>query len=97
MFVYNIMDTNYIQDYNENVIDIYISNIEDKVLIDEYTFSYIINYILQRVYFNHLLIVFFMSCMSTIYICSYSDKRREYVTISNIEPLSVKGEVLDKV
>lgn len=89
------MDTNY-YNYNDNVIDIYISNIDDKVIIDEYNFTYIINNILERLYFNHLLIVFFMSCMTTMYICSYGNKKSDYVAIHNVEPILIKGEEVDK-
>ena len=66
-------------------IIIYISNIQDKIFIDTYTFDCIINYILEKVYFNHLLILFLMSCMSGIYICNNKKNKHDYVMITNVE------------
>ena len=89
----NIMTTNY---YNDNVIDLYVSTIDSGIFIDEYNFTYIINNILERLYFNHLLILFCMSCMTTMYICSYGIKKSDYVAIHNVEPILIKSEEVDK-
>ena len=90
------MDTNYIIN-NDNLFGVDILDIKDKIIIDEYTFNYIINYLFEKVFFNYLLILFILSCGTTFYVCSYKNNRDGYVLIKNKEPLTIKGEIIEKV
>ena len=91
----------YSYDYaNKNTIDEPAINIylTETLLIDEDNGNALIN-ILNRIYFNHLLVLFLMSSMATLYICGNTrkNKNKDYILINNIEPKLSKGEIVHKV
>ena len=89
------MDTNYLIDYNNLVYEVYIS---DNNEIDVETFYYLFNYLYQRIFINYLFIIFFLTCGGTIFFCNYSEnKKKDYVMVSNEDPISIKGEIIEKV
>lgn len=80
---------------SENVIDVFVTSLEDKVLIDNDTLNYIV-YLLQNIYANSLALLFIMSCMSSVYICIYR-RKKDFVILNNVEPKLLKGELIEKV
>ena len=83
---------------NKNIIDgrgvnIYLA---ETLLIDEDTSNTLIN-ILNRIYFNHLLVLFLMSSMATLYVCGNTRKNKDYIMINTVEPKLIKGEIIHKV
>jgi hypothetical protein len=89
-FSYETAHTNII---DEPGINIYLT---ETLLVDEDTTNTLIN-ILNRIYFNHLLVLFLMSSMATLYICGNTRKNKDYIMINNIEPKLIKGEIMHKV
>jgi hypothetical protein len=81
---------------NDNVIDIFVTSFEDKVLIDSATLNYIV-ILLEKIYANNLALLFIMSCLSSIYVCTYNRRKKDYVIINNVEPKLLKGEIIEKV
>jgi len=81
---------------SENVIDIFVTSFEDKVLIDSTTLNYIV-ILLEKIYANNLALLFIMSCLSSIYVCTYNRRKKDYVIINNVEPKLLKGEIIEKV
>jgi len=73
---------------NKNII-IYLT---ETLLVDEDTTN-----ILNRIYFNHLLVLFLMSSMATLYVCGSTRKNKDYIMINNVEPKLIKGEIVCKV
>jgi hypothetical protein len=83
---------------NTNIIDgpeinIYLT---ETLLVDEDTTNTLIN-ILNRIYFNNLLVLFLMSSMATLYVCGNTRKNKDYIMINTIEPKLIKGEIIHKV
>jgi hypothetical protein len=81
---------------SENIIDVFVTSFEDKVLIDSATLNTIIT-LLEKIYANNLLLLFFLSCLSSLYVCSYNRRKKDYVIINNVEPKLLKGEIIEKV
>lgn len=90
------------EDYSSNDeqhYDVYLTLFDNSMLLDEDTFNDIIN-LLNKLYFNHLFVLFFMSSVATLYICtsnSSTKKNNDYIMINNIEPNIMKGEIICKV
>jgi len=80
---------------SKDVIDIFVTSLEDKVLIDTDTLNYIVN-LLQNIYANSLALVFIVSCLSSVYICTYR-RKKDFVLLNNVEPKLLKGEIIEKV
>lgn len=93
------MDINYLTD-NNDLYQIYILD-SNQVLskqIDEETFYNLFSYLYDRIFINYLLIMFFFTCGSTIFICNYSKRKKEgYRLIKDEEPVIVKGDIIEKV
>jgi len=93
--ILNNLDT-YVNTYDEvftNIKDIYLTNVltifttslEDKVLIDSDTLNYIVT-LLEKIYANNLALLFLMSCLSSLYVCSYTRRKKDFIMINNVEP-----------
>ena len=80
---------------SENVIDVFVTSLEDKVLIDSDTLDYIVC-LLQNIYANSLALLFIVSCLSSVYICTYR-RKKDFVLLNNVEPKLLKGEIIEKV
>jgi len=80
---------------SDNIIDVFITSIEDKVIIDTDTLNYIVC-LLQNIYANSLALLFIVSCLSSVYICSYR-RKKDFVMLNNVEPKLLKGEIIEKV
>ena len=90
--------TNIKEIYDEtsaNVIDVFVTSLEDKVLIDSDTLNYIVC-LLQNIYANSLALLFIVSCLSSVYICTYR-RKKDFVILNNVEPKLLKGELIEKV
>lgn len=90
--------TNIKEIYDEtstNVIDVFVNSLEDKVLITSDTLNYIV-YLLQNIYANSLALIFIVSCLSSVYICTYR-RKKDFVVLNNVEPKLLKGELIEKV
>ena len=90
--------TNIKEIYDEtstNVIDVFVNSLEDKVLITSDTLNYIV-YLLQNIYANSLALIFIVSCLSSVYICTYR-RKKDFVILNNVEPKLLKGELIEKV
>jgi hypothetical protein len=96
-FILNDLDSynNFENSYDE-VIDVFVTSFEDKVLIDTATLNTIIT-LLEKIYANNLLLLFFISCLSSLYVCTYNRQKKDYVIINNVEPKLLKGEIIEKV
>lgn len=81
---------------SENIIDVFVTSFEDKVLIDSATLNTIIT-LLEKIYANNLTLLFIMSCLGSLYVCSYNRRKKDYVIINNVEPKLLKGEIIEKV
>ena len=82
--------------YDENVITLFTTSFEDKVLIDTETLNYIIT-LLEKIYANNLALLFLMSCLSSLYVCTYTRRKKDFIMINNVEPKLLKGEAIEKV
>ena len=90
--------TNIKEIYDEtstNVIDVFVTSLEDKVLITSDTLNYIV-YLLQNIYANSLALLFIVSCLSSVYICTYR-RKKDFVILNNVEPKLSRGELIEKV
>jgi len=85
-----------IDESSENIIDVFVTSFEDKVLIDSATLNTIIT-LLEKIYANNLTLLFIMSCLGSLYVCSYNRRKKDYVIINNVEPKLLKGEIIEKV
>lgn len=81
---------------SDNIIDVFVTSFEDKVLIDSATLNTIM-VLLEKIYANNLAILFIMSCISSLYVCTYNRRKKDYVVINNVEPKLLKGEIIEKV
>jgi hypothetical protein len=82
--------------YLSNVLTIFTTSLEDKVLIDNETLNYIIT-LLEKIYANNLALLFLMSCLSSLYVCTYTRHKKDYIMINNVEPKILKGSAIEKV
>ena len=80
---------------SENAITIFVTSFQDKVLIDTDTLNYIVT-LLEKIYANNLALLFIMSCLSSVYICTYR-RKKDFVILNNVEPKLLKGELIEKV
>ena len=80
---------------SKDVISIFVTSLEDKVLIDTDTLNYIV-YLLQNIYTNSLALLFIVSCLSSVYVCTYR-RKKDFVLLNNIEPKLLKGELIEKI
>jgi len=74
--------------YNEN----YLLNIEDinrYVIIDDFSYRWI----LTNIKYNYLMILFTMSCVSTL-VCCYKKSKNEYILVQDSKP--VNGSIVDE-
>jgi hypothetical protein len=65
------------------------------VLVDSDALNIIIQ-LLEKIYANNLMLLFIMSCASSLYICS-SRRKKDYIMINNVEPKLLKGTVITNV
>jgi hypothetical protein len=82
--------------YLSNVLTIFTTSLEDKVLIDNETLNYIV-ILLEKIYANNLALLFLMSCLSSLYVCTYTRRKKDYIMINNVEPKLLKGTAIEKV
>jgi len=68
---------------------------EDIVLVDCDTLNNIIQ-LLEKIYANNLMLLFILSCASSLYICS-TRRKKDYIMINNVEPKLLKGTVITNV
>jgi len=81
---------------SDNILDVFVSSIEDKVLIDTATLNTIM-VLLEKIYANNLALLFFISCLSSLYVCTYTRRKKDFVILNNVEPKILKGEIIEKV
>jgi hypothetical protein len=81
---------------SDNIIDVFVSSVEDKVLIDTATLNTIM-ILLEKIYANNLALLFFISCLSSLYVCTYTRRKKDFVILNNVEPKILKGEIIEKV
>lgn len=81
---------------SDNIIDVFVTSFEDKVFIDSATLTTIIT-LLEKIYANNLALLFIMSYISSLYVCSYNRRKKDYIMINNVEPKLLKGEIIEKV
>ena len=81
---------------SENVITVFTTSLEDKVIIDTETLNYIVT-LLENIYANNIALLFIMSCLSSLYICTYTRRKKDFVILNNVEPKLLKGEIVEKV
>jgi hypothetical protein len=81
---------------SDNIITVFVSSFEDKVLIDTATLNTIM-VLLEKIYANNLALLFFISCLSSLYVCTYTRRKKDYVILNNVEPKILKGEIIEKV
>jgi hypothetical protein len=75
--------------YLSNVLTIFTTSLEDKVLIDNETLNYIVT-LLEKIYANNLALLFLMSCLSSLYVCTYTRRKKDFIMINNVEPKLLK-------
>ena len=68
------------------------AELSDMVVIDSNTLNSIIQ-LLEKIYANNLVLLFIMSCLSSLYVCSSSRRKKDYVILNNVEPKLIKGTV----
>ena len=85
-----------INESSENAITIFVTSFQDKVLIDTDTLNYIVT-LLEKIYANNLALLFIMSCLSSIYVCTHNRRKKDFVILNNVEPKLLKGELIEKV
>ena len=78
----------FIYSYDELVEN---NELTDMVLIDSNALNIIIA-LLEKIYANNLMLLFIMSCASSLYICS-ARRKKDYIMINNVEPKLLKGTV----
>ena len=81
---------------SDNILDVFVSSVEDKVLIDTATLNTIM-ILLEKIYANNLALLFFISCLSSLYVCTYTRRKKDFVILNNVEPKILKGEIIEKV
>jgi len=93
---YDEVFTNIKDIYDSNVLTIFTTSLEDKVLIDSETLNYIIT-LLEKIYANNLALLFLMSCLSSLYVCTYTRRKKDYIMINNVQPKLLIEEIVEKV
>ena len=78
-----------------NVLTVFTTSLEDKVLIDSATLNSIMT-LLENIYANNLALLFLMSCLSSLYVCTYTRRKKDFIMINNVEPKLLKDSA-DKV
>ena len=93
------MDINYLIDNNNEIYSIYISDDDKNIsnLVDKQTVYYLFNYLYEKIFINYFLIIFFVTCGSSILICNYEKNKKGYVMINNEDTIPVKGQIIEKV
>jgi ferritin len=81
---------------SDNIITVFVSSFEDKVIIDTATLNTIM-VLLEKIYANNLALLFFISCLSSLYVCTYTRRKKDFVILNNVEPKILKGEIIEKV
>ena len=84
------------EESSDNIITVFVSSFEDKVLIDTATLNTIM-VLLEKIYANNLALLFFISCLSSLYVCTYTRRKKDFVILNNVEPKILKGEIIEKV
>jgi len=83
-------------DFKDTYDDLVENNMfEDIVLVDCDTLNNIIQ-LLEKIYANNLMLLFILSCASSLYICS-ARRKKDYIMINNVEPKLLKGTVIENV
>jgi hypothetical protein len=83
-------------DFKDTYDDLVENNMfEDIVLVDCDTLNNIIQ-LLEKIYANNLMLLFILSCASSLYICS-ARRKKDYIMINNVEPKLLKGTVITNV
>ena len=72
-----------------NMLTVFTTSLEDKVLIDNETLNYIV-ILLEKIYANNLALLFLMSCLSSLYVCTYTRRKKDYIMINNVQPKLLK-------
>ena len=72
------------------------AELSDMVVIDSNTLNSIIQ-LLEKIYANNLVLLFIMSCLSSLYVCSSSRRKKDYVILNNVEPKLIKGTIATNV
>ena len=72
------------------------AELSDMVVIDSNTLNSIIQ-LLEKIYANNLVLLFIMSCVSSLYVCSSSRRKKDYVILNNVEPKLIKGTIATNV
>jgi len=85
-------NSSYSYNYNEPHISVYLTLFDNSMLLDEVALNIVIN-LLNKMYFNHLLVLFLMSSMATLYVCSGVKKNKDHIMLKNVEPKILRGEV----
>ena len=71
------------------------NEVTDMVLVDSDALNIIIQ-LLEKIYANNLMLLFIMSCASSLYVCS-SRRKKDYIMINYVEPKLLKGTVITNV
>ena len=71
------------------------NELTDIVLVDSDTLNIIIQ-LLEKIYANNLMLLFIMSCASSLYMCS-ARRKKDYVILNNVEPKLLKGTAVTNV
>ena len=72
------------------------NELKDIVFIDNNTLNSIIQ-LLEKIYANNLILLFIMSCVSSLYVCSSARRNKDYIMINNVEPKLIKGTIVTNV
>lgn len=72
------------------------AELSDMVVIDSNTLNSIIQ-LLEKIYANNLVLLFIMSCLSSLYVCTYTRRKKDYVILNNVEPKLIKGTIATNV
>ena len=72
------------------------AELSDMIVIDINTLNSIIQ-LLEKIYANNLVLLFIMSCVSSLYVCSSSRRKKDYVILNNVEPKLIKGTIATNV
>ena len=72
------------------------AELSDMVVIDSNTLNSIIQ-LLEKIYANNLILLFIMSCLSSLYVCTYTRRKKDYVILNNVEPKLIKGTIVTNV
>ena len=72
------------------------AELSDMIVIDSNTLNSIIQ-LLEKIYANNLVLLFIMSCVSSLYVCSSARRKKDYVILNNVEPKLIKGTSVTNV